>query len=62
MAVLDEATSALDEDTEAAMYSLLGDLNISYMSVGHRASLLKFHTKKIILNGPGLEVAVEMLS
>jgi vitamin B12/bleomycin/antimicrobial peptide transport system ATP-binding/permease protein len=61
VAVLDEATSALDEDTEAAMYSLLGDLNISYMSVGHRASLLKFHTKKIILNGPGLEVAVEML-
>jgi hypothetical protein len=29
--------------------------------VGHRASLLKFHTKKIILNGPGLEVVVESL-
>ena len=54
--VLDEATSALDESAEAAMYGLLGDLSVTYLSVGHRASLYKFHTKKITLNGPGREV------
>ena len=55
--VLDEATSALDESSEAAMYGLLGDLKVTYLSVGHRASLYKFHSKKITLNGPGREVA-----
>ena len=55
--VLDEATSALDESSEAAMYSLLSDLKVTYLSVGHRASLYKFHSRKITLNGPGREVA-----
>jgi hypothetical protein len=27
-----------------------------YYMVGHRSSLYRYHTKKIILNGPGCEV------
>lgn len=61
VAVLDEATSALDDVSEAAMYSLLGDLNITYISVGHRASLYAYHTKKLGLNGPGCEVDYESI-
>jgi ABC-type Mn2+/Zn2+ transport system ATPase subunit len=34
VAILDEATSALDEVSEAAMYTLLDKLNLTYMSVG----------------------------
>ena len=60
--VLDEATSALDETAEAAMYSLLGDLDITYLSVGHRSSLYRFHTKKLTLNGPGREVEFVSIS
>ncbi len=56
VAVLDEATSALDEVSEAAMYELLDELRLTYMSVGHRSSLYKFHTKKLVLQGPGLDV------
>eukprot|EP00596_Hydrurales_sp_CCMP1899_P008951 CAMPEP_0119037240 /NCGR_PEP_ID=MMETSP1177-20130426/5486_1 /TAXON_ID=2985 /ORGANISM="Ochromonas sp, Strain CCMP1899" /LENGTH=370 /DNA_ID=CAMNT_0006998249 /DNA_START=554 /DNA_END=1669 /DNA_ORIENTATION=- len=56
VAILDEATSALDEVSEAAMYTLLDKLNLTYMSVGHRSSLYRYHTKKIVLNGPGCEV------
>jgi putative ATP-binding cassette transporter len=54
--VLDEATSALDDVAEAAMYTLLEEMNATYLSVGHRSSLNKYHTKKLTLNGPGCEV------
>ena len=54
--VLDEATSALDEPAESAMYSLLGELDITYISVGHRPSLYAYHTQRLGLNGPGCEV------
>jgi putative ATP-binding cassette transporter len=60
--VLDEATSALDESAESAMYSLLGELNITYISVGHRTSLHNYHTKKLALNGAGLEVDYTTIS
>ena len=56
MAVLDEATSALDEAAEGVMYDLLSELKITYISVGHRASLYQYHDKKLSLNGPGCEV------
>ena len=59
--VLDEATSALDELTESAMYSLLGELGITYLSVGHRASLYRFHSKKLVLSGPGREIHCESM-
>jgi ABC-type uncharacterized transport system fused permease/ATPase subunit len=59
--VLDEATSALDDTTEAAMYGLLGALGVTYISVGHRSTLLKFHNRKITLNGPGVDVQCDAI-
>lgn len=53
--VLDEATSALDLATEEAMYSLLKDSGASYISVGHRPSLLRYHDSKLVLSGPGVD-------
>lgn len=44
MAFLDEATSALDLATEAKLYKLLKEKIPSYISVGHRTSLVEFHT------------------
>lgn len=44
MAFLDEATSALDIANEAKLYNLLEEKIPSYISVGHRSSLVKFHT------------------
>jgi vitamin B12/bleomycin/antimicrobial peptide transport system ATP-binding/permease protein len=51
--VMDESTSALDLTSEKAMYKLLDDMDISYISIGHRPSLLKYHNKKIFLPGSG---------
>lgn len=42
-AILDESTSALDEPNEALLYGMLKDSDISYISVGHRSSLLPYH-------------------
>ncbi len=52
VAVLDEATSALDEPNEAALYRQLAALDIRYLSVGHRSSLLKYHQNVLKLEGP----------
>ncbi|CAM6096254.1 unnamed protein product [Calypogeia fissa] len=41
---LDEATSALDVANETILYSLLKDTIPAYVSVGHRPSLVKYHT------------------
>ena len=54
--ILDESTSALDLFAEEAMYQILNDLKVTYISVGHRPSLLKYHDKKLILRGPGIDV------
>lgn len=51
--VMDESTSALDLTSEKAMYKLLDDCGMSYISIGHRPSLLKYHNKKIFLPGSG---------
>lgn len=44
VAFLDEASSALDASNEARLYSLLQKKIETYISVGHRTSLVKFHT------------------
>lgn len=54
--ILDESTSALDLFAEEAMYKILNELKVTYISVGHRPSLLKYHDKKLILRGPGYEI------
>ncbi|KAH7286512.1 hypothetical protein KP509_32G010600 [Ceratopteris richardii] len=52
LALLDESTSALDEDNEAALYNLLQTAGITYISVGHRSSLCKFHSIRLTVEEP----------
>ncbi|MBN3898057.1 MAG: ABC transporter ATP-binding protein/permease [Nostoc sp. NOS(2021)] len=46
--ILDEATSALDINNEEHLYSLLIETGITFISVGHRPSLKKYH--QVIVN------------
>ena len=52
---LDEASSAMDEGLEHAMYQLLRGAkpNAILVSVGHRSSLLAFHSQSLDLMGEG---------
>lgn len=52
---MDEATSALDEPAEATLYAaLIHDARLTgVVSVGHRSSLLAFHTRRVGLRGDG---------
>jgi putative ATP-binding cassette transporter len=43
-AILDEATGALDLKNEEQLYQRLLSSGITYISVGHRSSLLKYHS------------------
>ncbi|MEM8777533.1 MAG: ABC transporter ATP-binding protein/permease [Cyanobacteria bacterium P01_G01_bin.49] len=49
--ILDEATSALDEENEALLYQQLSRLSITFVSVGHRATLFKYHHQVLELFG-----------
>jgi len=65
LCILDEATSALDMVAEAKMYQLLQNMGrknlanggklsspgLTYISVGHRPSLLAYHDKRLRLGG-----------
>lgn len=54
---LDEATSAVDFATEMRLYSLLAECGCTYVSVGHRASILEHHTQALrLLPGGGWEL------
>ena len=50
---LDEVTSALDEDSEARLYGKLKELGSTYVSVGHRSTLDKYHSQCLTLTGGG---------
>jgi vitamin B12/bleomycin/antimicrobial peptide transport system ATP-binding/permease protein len=50
---LDEATSALDEENESHLYTYIRNMNCSYVSVGHRSTLLKYHHVKLTVIGNG---------
>ncbi|PIE63080.1 MAG: ABC transporter ATP-binding protein [Desulfobacter postgatei] len=52
-AILDEATSALDVDNEKALYNTLSQLDITYISVGHRPTLKAYHNKILFIQGDG---------
>lgn len=54
---LDEATSALDETDEAALYQVLLDQlpGVTLLSIGHRASLKRFHPRQLRLEEHRLE-------
>lgn len=49
--ILDEATSALDVANEKRLYQLLQEMETTYISVGHRMSLLQFHQLVLSLGG-----------
>jgi len=50
LAILDEASSALDLVSEERMYAELAASKVTYVSVGHRPSLLRFHDKILRLS------------
>ena len=50
-AILDEATSALDLDNEHGLYQQLKATTTTFISVGHRPSLLKYHDYVLELAG-----------
>ncbi|KAJ9436723.1 putative ABC transporter ATP-binding protein [Diplonema papillatum] len=49
VALLDESSSCLDEAGEEQLYSLLSKSGTSYISIGHRTSLLKHHKQVLLL-------------
>ena len=51
--ILDEATSALDVKNEEHFYRLLQAAEITYISVGHRPSVLQYHQHVLQLTGEG---------
>ena len=50
-AILDEATSALDLRNEALLYENLQRTETTFVSVGHRSSLLQYHQQVLELTG-----------
>ncbi|MBD0313709.1 MAG: ABC transporter ATP-binding protein/permease, partial [Microcoleus sp. T3-bin5] len=52
-AILDEATSALDLDNEQHLYEQLQATQTTFVSVGHRVSLVKYHQQILELLGDG---------
>jgi len=52
-AVLDESTSALDVSNEQHLYQMLRDADITYLSVGHRPTLIPFHQLVVEILGQG---------
>lgn len=49
--ILDEATSALDLDNEQHLYQQLQKMKLTFISVGHRSSLLQYHHYVLKLEG-----------
>jgi putative ATP-binding cassette transporter len=52
-AFLDEATSALDEENQEELYHRIKDSNISFISVGHRTTLIQHHDRLLLLDRDG---------
>ena len=51
--LMDESTSALDTGNEAKLYKLLRESGITYVSIGHRPTLVNFHDKVLRLQPSG---------
>jgi len=59
---LDEATSALDTPSEARLYKTLSSLCETFVSVGHRETLVPFHTHVLLLQGEHHHGAWELVT
>jgi putative ATP-binding cassette transporter len=61
---LDEATSAVDESSEVRLYALLRErlAGTTIFSIGHRATLRPFHSRRLLLqrNGSGAASIIEV--
>jgi putative ATP-binding cassette transporter len=57
-AILDEATSALDVKNEEKLYNLLIDIETTFISVGHRPTLKKYHQIVVNLSASGHSTGV----
>ncbi|XP_076892469.1 ABC transporter D family member 2, chloroplastic-like [Bidens hawaiensis] len=55
LVLLDESTSALDEANEALLYDKINAAGITYISIGHRTSLRKFHKKALRISPMDLD-------
>jgi putative ATP-binding cassette transporter len=53
-AILDEATSALDSQNEECLYKQLHATATTFISVGHRASLVQYHQYVLALKGDSI--------
>ena len=53
LVLMDESTSALDTKNERLLYQSLKEAGVTFVSVGHRPTLLKFHENLLVLNGDG---------
>lgn len=54
---LDESTSAVDIPTEERLYGTLVDAGVTFVSVGHRETILRFHDRALrLLVGGGWEI------
>jgi vitamin B12/bleomycin/antimicrobial peptide transport system ATP-binding/permease protein len=55
--LMDEATSAVDVETERLLYGLLARTGATFVSVGHRPTIFKYHRKALrLLPGGGWEI------
>jgi putative ATP-binding cassette transporter len=52
-AMLDEATSALDIENEENLYRQLAETSTTFVSIGHRETVLKYHKQVLELTGNG---------
>ncbi|KAL9266548.1 ABC transporter D family member 2, chloroplastic-like protein [Drosera capensis] len=52
LVLLDESTSALDEANESHLYHLIDSVGTTYISVGHRSSLFRYHKKVLKISPP----------
>jgi putative ATP-binding cassette transporter len=52
-AILDESTSALDVENEKLLYQLLKKTGTTFISVGHRPTLVAYHKQVLKLDGHG---------
>jgi vitamin B12/bleomycin/antimicrobial peptide transport system ATP-binding/permease protein len=61
--LLDEATASLDEAAEAELYRLLQDRlkGATIVSIGHRATLLAFHGRRVDVAASGMANAASQL-
>ncbi|CAJ0608115.1 unnamed protein product [Cylicocyclus nassatus] len=60
VAVLDEATSSVDIEDERIIYNLLKKNNISYISAGHRRTLLEYHDLELKLGRDSCQLISHM--